>query len=100
MESLPITEAERFDVGPEQVVDLDLATIKATVGEDDGQLTIALGDDLRSSEAWLNVRATPDAWLAVRRLVRQLEALEPEIRAATVGYQHGPLTGPVAWPQR
>lgn len=105
MQSTPPTPAE---ADPEQMLDLDLATTKARLIEDDGRIVIALADNY--GVAYLSVRANADAESAVRRLRLALERLESEVKRRTVGYRatpgptstpvgtpwlHGPLTGPV-----
>lgn len=86
---------------PGEMLDLDLATVKARlVDDDDGRIVIALED--ADGVAYLSVRANIDAESAVRRLRLALERLEPEVRRRTIGYraEHILLTGPTPWPSR
>lgn len=100
-------------VEPDQVLDLDLASIGVRLVDDDGRLAIVLYDE--GGVAYLTVRANPDAESVLRRLRVALERLEPEVKRRTIGYRpvlgptstpvgtpwsHVPLTGPTPWPPK
>lgn len=77
--------------------DLDLRAEVRLVNDEDG-LALVLADEFGVAVR-IAVPRSPESWRAVRKLALQIEHLVPEVRAATVGYQHGPLTGPVPWPR-
>jgi hypothetical protein len=80
------------ETGPYQVLDLDIRRVQARLDDTDEGLVIVLTDG--DVEVHMAVRRNDDAWLHNRAAARALEQLEPEIRRRTIGWLHGPHTGP------
>ena len=83
------------DADPTVLVDLDpRAEVRFMDTEDSFGFVLSDG----GVEVVITLPRHPDASRLVRSLATRIEQLEPVVRHATVGYQHGPLTGPVPWP--
>jgi hypothetical protein len=81
---------------PNEVIDLDpRAEVRFLNTDDDFGFVLADG----GVEVVVSLPRHPDAERLVRSLAARIEQLIPEVRRATIGYGHGPLTGPVPWPR-
>lgn len=85
----PITGTAQME--PDVQVDLDPRAEVRFIDTAD-EFGFALCDG--GVEVMVTLPRTADAWLLARGLARRIEGLEPEVRTATIGYQHGPHTGP------
>ena len=84
------------EMEPTEVIDLDpRAEVRLMDSIDDFGLVLSDG----GVEVVLTLPRTVEAWHLASAFAWRILAHESEIKLRSIGHQHGPLTGPVAWPR-